>query len=84
MTVSNEHNLRAPPPAARPFGIRVRLRPGDPFAKLVGSDWQATHWYADESERDAALVDMAARHVYSRIGDEPAVLFEKIGQPGAS
>ena len=55
MAISNPHNLRAPPPAARPFGIRVRLRPGDPFARLVGADWQRFHWFATERERDEAL-----------------------------
>jgi len=84
MAISNEHNLRAPMPALRPFGIRVRLRPGDPFAKLVGADWEATHWYATESERDTALDDMSGRHVYSRSGDEPSVVFERIRQPDAS
>jgi len=84
MRISNEHNLCAPPPVARPFGIQVRLKPGDPFAKLVGPDWQKTHWFASESERDAALGDMAGRHLYSRRGDEPSVLFEKIEQPATS
>jgi hypothetical protein len=81
MAISNEHNLRAPLPPAQPFGIRVRLRPGDPFAKLVGADWQTTHWYATGPERDAALDDMSARHVYSRIGDEPSLVYEKTEQP---
>jgi len=84
MGISNEHNLGMPPPASRPFGIQVRLKPGDPFARLVGPDWQKTHWFASESERDAALDDMAGRHLYSRRGDEPSVLFEKIEQPAAS
>ena len=78
MAISNPHNLRAPPPAARPFGIRVRLRPGDPFARLVGADWQRFHWFATERERDEALADMEARHVYSRRGDEPTVFYEKV------
>jgi hypothetical protein len=84
MAISNEHNLCAPPPASRPFGIQVRLKPGDPFAKLVGPDWQTTHWFTSESERDAALDDMAGRHLYSRRGDEPSVLFEKIELPAAN
>ena len=84
MAISNEHNLCAPQPASRPFGIQVRLRPGDPFAKLVGPDWQKTHWFATESERDRTLDDMAGCHLYSRRGDEPSVLFEKIGQPASS
>ena len=80
MGISNEHNLSEPPPAARPFGIRVRLRSGDPFAKLVGADWQKSHWFASARERDNVLADMESRHLYSRRGDEPAVVLEKIEQ----
>jgi hypothetical protein len=80
MAISNEHNLVVPLPASRPFGIRVRLRPRDPFTRLVGADWQKQHWFATERERDAALADMAARHLYSRRGDEPSVVYEKIAR----
>lgn len=82
MTISNEHNLNAPIPASKPFGIRVRLRARDPFTRLVGADWHKTHWFATERERDTALADMAARHVYSRRGDEPAVVYEKVSGGG--
>jgi hypothetical protein len=78
MAIASEHNLNDPPPAAMPFGIRVSLRARDPFTRLVGADWQKFHWYATERERDAVLADMAARHPYSRRGDEPTVLFEKV------
>lgn len=81
MAICHEHNLRAPPPAARPFGIRVSLDPGDPFARLIGPDWRAEHWFASERERDEALADMAGRHLYSREGDEPALRYEKIQTP---
>ena len=81
MAICHEHNLRAAPPAALPFGIQVRLRPGDPFAKLVGPDWQKTHWFASAAEREAVLADMESRHVYSRASDAPAVIFERIEQP---
>jgi hypothetical protein len=80
MAICHEHNLRSPPPAARPWGIRVSLVPGDPFARLVGADWQKLHWFASERDRDAALADMASRHLFSRRGDEPAVRFEKIAE----
>lgn len=80
MAISNEHNLIFPPAATKSFGIRVRLRPRDPFTRLVGADWQKLHWFATERERDAALADMAARHLYSRRGDEPAVIYEKIAR----
>ena len=83
MVICHEHNLRAPPPSARPWGIRVSLPPGDPFAHLVGADWRKLHWFATERERDAVLADMASRHLYSRRGDEPSVRFEKTAE-GAS
>ena len=78
MAIASEHNLNDRPPAATPFGIRVSLRPRDPFTRLVGADWQKFHWYATENERDAVLAEMAGRHPYSRRGDEPTVIFEKV------
>jgi hypothetical protein len=78
MAISNEHNLVLPIPASKPYGIRVRLRARDPFTRLVGADWHTTHWFATEQERDAALADMSGRHLYSRRGDEPAVIYEKL------
>jgi len=80
MAICHEHNLHVAPPRARPFGIRVRIKAGDPFARLVDPDWQKTHWFASRHERDAALEDMASRHLYSRRGDEPTLEFEKIEQ----
>jgi hypothetical protein len=79
MAICHEHNLNAAPPQELPFGIQVRLKPGDPFVKLVGPDWQKTHWFASARERDEVLADMESRHLYSRRGDEPSVLFERIG-----
>lgn len=83
MAICHEHNLSSLPPTAKRFGIRVSLRPRDPFASLVGADWQKLHWFATERERDEAFDDMASRHRYSRRGDEPAVLFEKISEDGS-
>jgi len=77
-SICHPHNLRAPPPASRPFGIRVSAKPGDPFARLVAPDWHKLHWYATELERDAALADMSEHHRFSRIGDEPTLVFEKL------
>ncbi len=84
MALCHEHNFRAAPESTKPYGIRVSLRPGDPFARLVGADWQKLHWFATISERDAVLADMAGRHRYSRQGDEPSVLFEKTSQGAKS
>lgn len=79
MGISNAQNMvRTIPASPQPYGVRVRLRHGDPFARLVGNDWQTTHWYYTPGERDAALSRMARRHEYSRIGDEPTLLFEKV------
>ena len=81
MAIAHQHNLNAPPPAARPFGVRARLRARDPFTRLVGAEWQKVHWFATERERDEALADMSGRHLYSRRGDEPAVIYEKVSAP---
>jgi hypothetical protein len=79
MGIANAHNLaHSIPQLPRPYGIRVRLRPGDPFAKLLGVDWQRTHWYFSAAERDRMLDDMSRKHEYSRIGDQPALVFEKV------
>jgi hypothetical protein len=78
MNISNEHNLNHPMPTDRPYGVRIGLKAGDPFAKLVGDDWQKLHWFATERERDDALADMSRRYPTFRIGDEPALRFEKI------
>ena len=79
MGIANAQNMvRAVPVLPRPYGIRVRLRRGDPFAKLVGADWQRTHWYFTAAERDRMLEEMSRRHEYSRIGDQPALVVEKV------
>jgi hypothetical protein len=78
MGIANAQNLaRNADPISGPYGVRVRLRSGDPFGRLVGNDWQKTHWYATAGERDRALLDMAREHEYSRIGDRPTLVFEK-------
>lgn len=83
MGTCHEHNLHRPQPARRPFGIRVTLKPGDPFARLVGADWSRLHWYATERERDEALAEMSSRYLFFRPGDEPSLDFERITREGA-
>jgi hypothetical protein len=56
----------------------VSLRRGDPFARLVGEDWNKLHWYATAAERDAALAEMSRRYPFFREGDAPALNFEKV------
>lgn len=79
MGISQFHNLRTPPnERQRPYGIRVSLPPGDPFRNLLGPEWHRTHWFATPTEREAALREMSRRHEYSRAGDKPSLVFEKI------
>jgi len=79
MGISQPQNLRAPPiEKLRPYGIRVSLPNGDPFRKLLGPEWHRLHWYPTPTERDAAMAEMSRRHEYSRAGDQPALLFQKI------
>ena len=83
--IANQQNMtRTIPVLPQPYGIRVRLRPGDPFAKLVGAEWQKTHWFFTAAERDRTLEDMSRKHEYSRIGDQPALVFEKVENLGES
>jgi hypothetical protein len=78
MTTCHEHNLREALPESRPYGIRVRLRKGDPFRNLVGDDWQKEHWFATRPEREQALEQMSGRYLYFRPGDQPALDFERM------
>jgi hypothetical protein len=80
VAVAHEHNLVAEPPAFKPYGIRVSLAPGHPFAHLIGEDWEKYHWFATERERDEWLAEMASRHRYSRRGDDPAVVYERVSR----
>jgi hypothetical protein len=83
--IANQQNMtRTIPVLPQPYGIRVRLRPGDPFARLVGAEWQKTHWFFTAAERDRTLEDMSRKHEYSRIGDQPALVFEKVENLGES
>ena len=59
-------------------GLGIALRSRDPFRKLLGADWNKTHWFGTAAERDAALAEMSRKHEYSRAGDKPALQFEKV------
>jgi len=85
MAIAQAHNLRLPVTRGpKPYGVRVSLRPRDPFRKIMGAEWHRTHWFYTTVERDAALLDMARRHEYSRSGDKPALVFEKVENLAAS
>jgi len=79
MGISQPQNLRAPVvETLRPYGIRVSLPQGDPFRKVLGPEWHRLHWYPTPEERDGALAEMSRRHQYSRAGDRPSLVFDKI------
>lgn len=78
MTTCHDHNLRAPLPEVRPFGIRVRPRRSDPIRNLLGDDWEKQHWFATRAERDEALAQMSGRYLYFRPGDQPTLEFERV------
>jgi hypothetical protein len=80
MDICHPHNLLKPLDVPKPYGIRVSIRSSDTFARLLGTGWQRTHWYATREERDRALAEMASEHLYSRIGDKPTLLYEPIEQ----
>ena len=78
MDICDEHNLIEAADTDLPFGIRVRLAPTDPFRNLVGDEWETYHWFTSKRERDEAIVEMARRHEYSRLGDEPTLIYEPV------
>jgi hypothetical protein len=83
--ICQQHNLLRPIlHGPKPYGVRVSLRPGDPFRKIMGAEWHRVHWFFTPAERDAALLEMARKHEYSRIGDRPALQFEKVENLAAS
>lgn len=82
MDYCHRHNLVEPDAAGRdrPWGIRVTLPANDTLRKVIGDDWERTHWYPTEAERDAAFDRMAVRHGYYRKTDNPTQILEKISR----
>ena len=82
MDYCHRHNLVEPERAdqTRNFGIRVTLPANDTMRKVIGDDWERTHWYASEAERDAAFEVMAERHGYYRKTDTPTQVLEKVSR----
>jgi hypothetical protein len=78
MEICHSHNLSRDPNSKRRFGVRVRLSAIDPLNRVIGTDFERTHWFASPIERDRALADMAGEHLYSRRGDKPTLTFEPI------
>ena len=84
MEICHPHNLIKPLDQDQPYGISVRLPPGDTFARLLGDTWQKHHWFSSQQERDQALEEMASEHLYSRRGDRPTLIFERVERPAES
>lgn len=80
MDFVHRHNLVRPGSfeGEKRFGIRVKLPPEEPFARLLGSDWERCYWYASEEERDVAFEKLATRHGYYRDTDAPTQILEKL------
>ena len=80
MDFCHQHNLVDPAAAGRErnYGIRVTLPAGDSLRRILGDDWERFHWYASETERDAAYEQMANRHGYYRQSDSPTQVLEKV------
>jgi hypothetical protein len=78
MEISQPNNATHVESGERHFGIRVSAPPGDPFTRLVGAGWHTFHWFATREERDRVMEEMGARHRYSRIGDVPSIVLERV------
>lgn len=78
MNICHRHNLIRDPDAERRFGVCVRLTAADPLQRVLGGDFERTHWFRTRTERDRALADMADEHLYSRRGDRPTLRFEPV------
>lgn len=68
----------------RVFGVRMRLDDDDPLRAVLGDDWETVRWYATAAERDAALEEMRSQHVWSRNGDRPTLIYDRIDGPKPS
>jgi hypothetical protein len=64
------------------FGIRISAPANDPFTHLIGENWNTTHWFATQPDRDHAMQDMQREHEYSRRGDKPTLVYEAISRTG--
>ena len=66
MAIVHPHNLRNPDAAIqRPYGVRITLKQGDPFRKLLGADWNKTHWFRSEERRVGKECHLTCRSRWS-------------------
>jgi hypothetical protein len=56
----------------------LRLPAGDTFESVLGKDWSALRWFSSESQRDQALVEITGKHPFSRVGDRPTYVVERV------
>ncbi len=82
MSYYHKHNLVRKEKAGseKVFGIQVNLAADDTFTKLIGEEWETTHWYTTESERDDAFKQMSERHGYYRNTDSPTHILKRISR----
>lgn len=69
-----------PQQAMKRFGIRKTLAPDHPRRQshLLGDDWEAYEWYETKRARDQAYDEWKREHLYSRRGDVPRLVLEKV------
>jgi hypothetical protein len=62
------------------YGIRKTLAPDHPRRQshLLGDDWEAFEWYEEAEARDRALKTLQREHVFSRRGDVPRLVLERV------
>lgn len=62
------------------YGIRKTLAPDHPRRQshLLGADFEAFDWFETERERDQVFRELQREHLYSRPGDVPRLVLEKV------
>ncbi len=60
------------------YGIRARMDPTDPMARLVGTDFHLDRWYSNRATRDRALQEMRSGRSIHLFLDLPAILYAPI------
>ena len=86
MGIANQQNMiRTIPVLPQPYGIRVRLRRGDPFAKLVGRGLakDALVFYRRASAIGCSRTCRASMNIRAS-AMQPALVFEKVEKLGES
>lgn len=62
------------------YGIRLTMPEDDPMRAehLLGPDWVSYKWFQSEKQRDEMFAQMRREHLYSRRGDIPSIVPEKV------